>query len=174
MNDTPKTERGEEPLEIGYLRRVYQTTMVVWAVLGLLAFAHGGLRSALGFSLGVAITLGSLQTIEWTVRFLFHPGMELTPGKIALLLNLKLPMLTLVLAGAVWAAVSGAASLLALVGGITLVPAVIVLKAVGAWLVSVMPSAPSRARGARPVVVAFQTPQRPVAPRSAEPALASD
>ncbi len=54
----------------------------------------------------------------------------------ALLFNLKLPLLTVALGAAVWAAMTGIANIFALVGGIVLVQAVIVLKAVGAWMLS--------------------------------------
>jgi hypothetical protein len=54
----------------------------------------------------------------------------------------KLPMLTVVLAGAAWAVMSGRANVFALVGGVALVQAVIFLKAVSGLLVASLPPLP--------------------------------
>jgi hypothetical protein len=140
-----RTDAGEGLFGAGYLRRVYRTTGVAWAVLALLLLAHFGLSAFIGLSVGAAIAVGSLWVLEMTVLYLLHPGLNLTPRRIAVLLNLKLPALTVLLAGAMWAVTSGVANVFALFAGISLVQLVIVLKAVGAWLLTILPPVDARA-----------------------------
>lgn len=134
----------------GYLRRVYRTTLWVWAVVAVLLFVNQGLPAFLGLTMGTAISVGSLRLLELTVLLFLRPGVVTKPNQVAVLLNLKLPLLTVLLGGAVWASVIGVANIFALVGGIVLVQAVIVLKAVGAWLVTVQATADSRQTTVKP------------------------
>jgi hypothetical protein len=143
--ETMSDPRGREELfSNAYVRRVYRTALAVWAVVGLMLLVNRGLPAVLGWSFGAAVSLGSLRLLELTVLLLVHPSLNLSPGRIAMLLNLKLPLLTVLLAGLVWAAMEGKISIFALAAGLTLAPAVITLKAVGAWLLTVTPATETR------------------------------
>jgi hypothetical protein len=120
----------------GFVARVYRTTLVVWAVVAAMLFVNSGLPALLGLTMGTAIAVGSLRILEFTVRLFVVPGMRMNVVGAALLFNLKLPLLTVALGGAVWAAMTGIANIFALAGGIVLVQVVIVLKAMGAWLLA--------------------------------------
>jgi hypothetical protein len=150
VDDTLRMGKADELLDAdeqdgllsnGYLRRVYRTTLWAWAVLAAVLFTNQGLPAFLGLTMGTVIAVGSLRLLELTVLLFLRPGVVTRPNQVAVLLNLKLPLLTVLLAGAVWASMVGVANIFALVGGIVLVQGVIVLKAVGAWLLTIMPPA---------------------------------
>jgi hypothetical protein len=152
VDDTPRVGKADGLLDAdeqdgllsnGYLRRVYRTTLWAWAVLAAVLFTNQGLPAFLGLTMGTVIAVGSLRLLELTVLLFLRPGVVTRPNQVAVLLNLKLPLLTVLLAGAVWASMIGVANIFALVGGIVLVQGVIVLKAVGAWLLTIMPPVPA-------------------------------
>jgi hypothetical protein len=120
----------------GFIGRVYRTTLVAWATVALLLFNHYGLAAVLGLSIGTAVSLGSLYSVELTVRLLTRPGVHAGGRYFTLLLFLKLPLLTAVMAAAVWAVLSGVANVFTLVAGVALVHGVILLKAVGGVVVA--------------------------------------
>lgn len=138
-------EALDEQYGEGYFSRVYRTSLIVFAVAAVLVTGRGGWPALIGLSYGAAISLGGLRAIEIVVRGLFRPGVRLNPKWVTALMVLKLPLLSIVLAGAAWLAVHHLADPFALVGGLALVQAVIFLKAVGSLLVSAFPAEPARA-----------------------------
>lgn len=129
----------------GYFGRVYRTSLIVFVSAAALVSGRGGLPALMGLSYGAAISLGGLRAIELVVRGLFRPGVRLNPKWVTALLVLKLPLLSVVLAGGAWLAVHHLANPFALAGGLALAQAVMFLKAVGSLLVSAFPAEPARA-----------------------------
>src|SRR5437867_16879 len=89
----------------GFLGRVYRTTLVVWAITALIVSGRtilwgiAGPAVLIGFTLGTAIALGSLRLIELTVRNLVRPDVQIQARRFRVLCLVKLPVLTVVLAG---------------------------------------------------------------------------
>jgi hypothetical protein len=125
--------------DLGFVRRVYRTSAIVYAIVALCVLAYAGVPAWLGLTAGVALALGSLRLIEWSVERFVAAVRGEQPAPRALLMLIagaKYLLLGLAIAAVVWAAQLGVLDLPAFVGGIVLVHAVIALKAVGAWLVS--------------------------------------
>jgi hypothetical protein len=166
MKDVRSTR--EEALEAqydeGFIGRVYRTTAVVWAVVAALVFAQFGTAAMVGLSLGTAIAVGSLRLIEVAVRCLLCPGMPTQPKHFTLFFFLKLPLLTVVMAGAVWIVLSGLANVFALVAGVAMVHGVIFLKAVGNLVVAALPAEERRGTWslAPRTTAASRPPEKPV------------
>jgi hypothetical protein len=130
----------EEQWGLAFITRVYRTSLLVWAVMALLIGSRFGLASFIGLSIGAALALGSLRLIELTVRALVRPDAQVSTRQFTLVLFLKLPLLTVIMLGVVRAVMDGYANVFAFVGGVALVHAVIVLKAVGRWVIAPMPA----------------------------------
>jgi hypothetical protein len=137
---SPGNDALDEQYGEGYFSRVYRTSLIVFAVAAALVSGRGGWPALIGLTYGAAISLGGLRAIEIVVRGLFRPGVRLNPKWVTALMVLKLPLLSIVLAGAAWLSVHHLANPFALVGGLALVQAVIFLKAVGSLLVSALPA----------------------------------
>ena len=128
----------------GYFGRVYRTSLAVFALIAMMvAVAGRGLPALVGFSYGAVVSLGSLKLIEWMVRWFLRPELPWNRARVSLLMVLKLPLLTVILAGAAWLSVHGIANVFALVGGLALAPAVIFLKTAGAGLLTALPDQPT-------------------------------
>jgi hypothetical protein len=141
------------------MRRVYRTSVIVYAVVAVYTLAYAGVTAWVGLTAGVALALASLRLIEWSVKTVLvspaaerdeedsaprvagRPARSRAKAILTLIAGAKYGVLGLIVAGAVWLAGTGGLSLPAFVGGIALVHAVIALKAVGAWLVG-----PTKAR----------------------------
>ncbi len=143
LDPCPSKEALDEPYGDGYFARVYRTSLVVFAMAALLVCGRGSLPGLIGLSYGAAISFGSLWAIERVVRGFFRPGVRWKRRQVAALMVLNLPVLSVVLAGAAWLTVQHLANAFALVGGLALVHAVIVLKALGSVLVSALPEQPA-------------------------------
>jgi len=126
----------------GFIGRVYRTALIAWAITALIVLDRFGLSAMVGLTLGTMLALGSLRIIELTVQSLIRPGVQIEAKWFTLLCFVKLPVLTAVMAGAVWAIVSGAANVFALVAGVAMVHAVILLKAVSGLLLAALPPLP--------------------------------
>jgi hypothetical protein len=144
IDRSPSKGALDEPYGEGYFGRVYRTSLIVFAAAAVLAGSRGGLPGLIGLAYGAAISLGSLRAIEMVVRGVFRPGMRCNQRQVVALMVLKLPLLSIALGGAAWMVVRNLANPFALVGGVTLVQAVIFLKAVGASLLSALPAEPAR------------------------------
>jgi hypothetical protein len=148
IDPCPSKEALDEPYGDGYFTRVYRTSLVVFAMAALLVCGRGSLPGLIGLSYGAAVSFGSLRAIEMIVRGFFRPGVRWKQRQVAALMVLKLPVLSVALAGAAWLTVQHLANAFALVGGLALVHAVIVLKAVGSVLVSALPEQPAHVSAA--------------------------
>jgi hypothetical protein len=151
MKTDPPVIKGalEEQFGEGYFGRVYRTSIGVFLVVAAMLSGCGGLPAVVGFAYGAALSLASLRLIEMGVRYLLHPGMSLNRARISMLMVLKLPVLALVLSGAAWLVTHHLANVFALVGGLALTQAVIVLKTVGASLVAAVSPEPRATEAAR-------------------------
>jgi hypothetical protein len=135
---------GEAPggLDGGFIRRIYRTSFLVYVVVACYVAAYLGSAAWLGLTAGVALALGSLRLIEWSVgRFVTALSGKDRPARGAVSRAMlwtasagKYLQLAAAVAAAVWAANAGYLNVIAFVGGILLVHTVIVLKAVGAWM----------------------------------------
>jgi hypothetical protein len=155
----------EELYGEGYFGRVYRTSLAVFVLVALMVAGRGGLPAVIGYSYGAAVSLGSLKLIELMVRWFLRPELPWNRARVSLLMVLKLPFLTVILAGAAWMSVHGVANVFALVGGLGLAPAVIFLKTAGAGLLNVLPSLPV------PTARTAKSGARPPRPGTARPAL---
>lgn len=135
----------EELYGDGYFGRVYRTSLIVFALVALMLAGRAGLPALIGFSYGAAVSLGSLKLVELMVRWVLRPDLPWNRARMSVLMMLKLPFLTVIIAGAAWMAVHGIANVFALVGGLAMAPAVIFLKTAGAGLLTVLPEQPAAA-----------------------------
>jgi hypothetical protein len=131
--------KTELQIDAAFIRRVYPTSLVVWAFVALMVYARWGVTPAIGLTLGTALALGSLRALEWAIRTLIVPGASPKAGHRVVALG----MLKMLLVGAILIAVIVIAQrlqanllllLLGIVGGFFLVHLVMVLKAVGIWM----------------------------------------
>jgi hypothetical protein len=118
---------------------VYRTALLACLIGAPAAFISGGLSGVIGFGYGAALALVSMRSIELTVRGLFSADVRMAQLWFGALVTLKFLLLAVVLTGAVWLATHGPANLYAVVAGIALVHAVILMKAVEAWLLEALP-----------------------------------
>jgi hypothetical protein len=139
---TAPSDALEEQCGLGFIARIYRTTLLVWVVAAIILADRFGPASFIGLSMGTAIAAGSLRLVELTVRVLLRPEVQVEARRFVLILFLKLPILTTIMVGVVWTVMTGYANVFAFVGGVALVHAVIVLKAVGGWMVVSMPVEP--------------------------------
>src|SRR5436190_1579122 len=135
----------EELYGEGYFGRVYRTSLIVFALVAMMIAGRGGLPALIGFSYGGAVSLGSLKLVELMVRWLLRPDLPWNRARVSLLMVLKLPLVSVIIAAAAWMAVHGIANVFALVGGLGMAPAMIVLKTAGAALLTVLPEQPASA-----------------------------
>ena len=119
----------------GFLRRVYITSTMVWAFGALATWSFAGLHAALGWTLGSAISVGLLAGIEWIVRKAVTPGNLRAKKVLTNVALLHWPIVLAVMALAIWMSGRRIAYLVALIAGLGLAQAVIVLKTIGAMLV---------------------------------------
>jgi hypothetical protein len=118
---------------------VYRTALLACLIGAPAALIGGGLSGVIGFAYGAALALVSMRTIELTVRRLFCPEVRMARVWFGALVTLKFLLLAVLLTGAVWLATLGLVNLYAVVAGVALVHAVILMKAVEAWLLEALP-----------------------------------
>jgi hypothetical protein len=128
--------RNKTEIDVGFIGRVYRTSVIVYAIVSVYVLAHLGVPGWLGLTAGVGLALLSLRTIEWCAkRFLApqdasrrrsFPWWGVAIGKYL--------VFAVIVAGIVRAAQVQYLNLFAFLGGFALVHAVIVLKAIGASL----------------------------------------
>jgi hypothetical protein len=133
----------EELYGEGYFSRVYRTAWIVFAVVAMMLGGRAGLPALVGFAYGGVVSLGSLKVVELMVRWFLRPDLPWNRARVGLLMVLKLPFLTMVVALGAWMSVHGIANVFALVGGLALAPTVIFLKTASVGLLNVLPEVPS-------------------------------
>ncbi|MBI3909919.1 MAG: hypothetical protein HY320_03185 [Armatimonadetes bacterium] len=125
-------------MDLQFLGRVYRTSALVWGFLTLWCLAYRPPADAASFSVGYLVGLASWKATELSVRALLQREQRPSSRWIAIAAGLKLVVLGVVLWGALrFPAANG----LAVALGIFLIPAVMVLKAIGiqmnqAWTAS--------------------------------------
>jgi hypothetical protein len=132
-------------IDDAFIRRVYKTSAYLWAFgvfvwiclwQGILArgwvlSSNWGLLAALGWTLGSAVSVGTLWSLSWIIRRAFVPGnieAKRNLGKFSLV---KLVVITLVLAGIVRFGGRSFALVGAFCAGVVLTQGVIFLKVLG-------------------------------------------
>ncbi len=151
-NLPPPALPGISLLELGLLKRLYRTTALVAAFTGLMIWSRFSVPAALGWLVGVSLSLSMYWLLETTVtRFLAKENANPT----GLVLASLGKMLGLVVVGVLLAlgAKYRAINLLWVVGGVTLPHVVLVLKLVGRQVVAASnraaPPRGSASRGAK-------------------------
>jgi hypothetical protein len=129
----------EIQIDAGFIRRVYRTSLVVWALVAMSVHAQWGWSATSGVTAGTALALASLRAWEWAIRAFVVPGSKRrSPGLLIGLGFLKMILLVALLTVVVITGQRLEANLLALTlgvaGGFLLVHLVILLKAIGIWL----------------------------------------
>lgn len=114
-----------------FLRRTYRTSAWVLLLVLFPLVSYGFLRAAWSVAAGAALGLGVLRTFEWLVTGLVEGRRKRVGWWMAQVSVLKLPLLAALLYGVVR---SGWFHLPAFAGGVVLTQAVILLRAVGAYL----------------------------------------
>ena len=123
-----KTEIDE-----AFVARVYRTSAVVWAF-GALAFASAwNWQSALGWTIGSAVSFGVLWSLSWVIRRVMVPGVDPRSAKTALLKFslLQIPGIVAVMAGMVLLGGRSFPLILGFFFGVVLTQGVIFLKVIG-------------------------------------------
>ena len=114
-----------------FIRRVYGTSAYLWAFGVLVCWAVSGLCAAGGWTLGSALSIGILRSLEWIIRRKFVPGVPDARRAFAKFSLVKLPAVLLVLVLAVWVGKSSFAFIIAFCAGVGLTQSVIFLKVLG-------------------------------------------
>jgi hypothetical protein len=119
-------------LDRQFLKRVYKTSVMIWILAAICAWAIGSLRDAAGVSLGFGISIGSLMLLERLVCAAFTPEAAGQSNRAIRKLLFAAVVKFAVIAFLLWVALrSGWASPVGLAVGIGLPEAVIFLKAIG-------------------------------------------
>jgi hypothetical protein len=121
-------------LDLAFATRVCRTGAVAAVVLALLVAGWLGWGAALSFLAGAAVGIGSLASIHWMVRRLEELDGR-SARRLGIAVLLKFPVLAAAVLLAVWTARGEPRAMAALLAGASLVPAVVVLKVAGLWLV---------------------------------------
>ncbi len=136
-----KGHKDFKPLEIdeNFLLRVYRTSIWVGIFAFLWIWIYLGQRVALSFIIGAAVSLIFLRTLEYAVKKYITPQKKKPKPMILITALIKFPLLMVLfyfLVKAEWP------NLAALVVGLGLVQAIIILKAFGIVLVNAVNSRP--------------------------------
>ena len=115
------------------LKNVYRASICVWVAGVIICLLFKSTYAAAGWSLGAALSMGSLKSLEWAVTRFFVPGAEDARRNLARLSIVKMAALIGVLSIIVIAGGHSFAMIAALCAGVLLTQAVIFVKAV--WTV---------------------------------------
>ena len=126
---------SEAKIDEGFIARVYRTSAYVWAFGAMVAWSVAGPYAALGWTVGSAISVGLLVAIEWIVRRAVRPGNLRAKKVLTNAALLHWPIILMLLAAAVWLGGRRVAYIIAFAAGLGLVQAVIVLKAIGIFII---------------------------------------
>lgn len=118
-------------IDDNFIKRTYRTSGYVWAIGVLASWAIAGAYAAVGWTLGAAVSVGILRSLEWIVRRAFVPGASDARGDLARFSLVKLVVVAAVLAGIVLLGGRSFALVVAFCAGVVLTQAVIFLKVLG-------------------------------------------
>lgn len=119
-------------IDEGFIRRTYRTSIVVWAIAVVTMTAFQLWYAAIGFTIGSAISIGILMSLDAVIRRVFVPGSTGAVKKLAKIGFVKLVVIAVVLIGVVK---TGRFDLIvAFCAGVLLTQSVMFLKVIGTLL----------------------------------------
>jgi len=125
---------GTAEIDEAFIKRVYRTSVYVWLVVTLVLLSFRSLGGVAGWTLGSAVSMGTLRSLEWIVRRAFVPGNLKAGSALGKVSLLKIAVLLPILGLAVWASSRSVAFVFAFCAGVVLTQAVIFLKVVVALI----------------------------------------
>lgn len=126
---------SEVKIDDGFVGRVYKTSAWTWAFGAMVALSLGGWHTALGWSIGSAISIGLLAAIDWVVRRSVRPDNIRAKKVLTNAAILHWPIIVAVLAFGIWISAKSILYIIAFAAGLGLVQAVIVLKAISIFII---------------------------------------
>ncbi|MBI2843024.1 MAG: hypothetical protein HYX78_06450 [Armatimonadetes bacterium] len=120
-------------IDEGFIRRTYRTTAVVWAIIVFAILAFEFWFAALGFTVGTAVSLGVLASLDRVIRRVLVPGRAGAGKALAKFGILKFLAVAVVVSGVVMTRRFDL--IIGFCGGIALTQIVMFLKALGITLV---------------------------------------
>ncbi len=122
-------------LDLGFVHRVYRTTLILLLITTPIIWEAFHVGAALGWAIGVLLSLGVIVSVEWGVKQFVQAGANsAATGKMAGLYLIKVLLIGLLLALAFYLRSHGLLSLRWLLAGFPVPAAVVVLKLLGAVL----------------------------------------
>jgi hypothetical protein len=112
-----------------FFTRCYKSSAVIGAIAAVIAILMEQRSVAFGISAGLGMGLFSTWTLEMTARLLFNGG-GFAGLKLGLAAFIKLPLMLAALGFIAWAANSGVVNAFAVVGGILIVHATMLISVV--------------------------------------------
>ena len=122
---------GTAEIDEAFIKRVYRTSVYVWLFVTLVLLSFRSLGGVAGWTLGSAVSMGTLWSLEWIVRRAFVPGNLNAKSALAKFSFLKIAAILPILGMAVWAGTYSVAYVFAFCAGVVLTQAVIFLKVLG-------------------------------------------
>jgi hypothetical protein len=118
-----------EGLDRAFFMKVYQRSAIIGVIASLIFLGFDQKQAALGLFSGLVVGLFSLWKVEVTTKLLFnggkHAGLKLAIGAF-----IKLPFSLVGLTAVAWAAFNGYMNIFAVVGGVLLVHATMLVMTV--------------------------------------------
>ena len=118
-------------IDDGFIGRVYVSSAYLWAFVALAVFALWGIVAAAGWTVGCALSVGILRSLEWVIKRNFVPGADKAKREFAKFSLLKLAGIVIILIGVVLVGGRSFAFVGAFCAGLLLAQAVIVAKVLG-------------------------------------------
>jgi hypothetical protein len=116
----------------GFIRRTYRTSIIVWAIATVTLMAFRLWYETLGFTIGSAVSIGILMSLDTTIRRLFVPGSTGAVKKLFKVGFVKLLIIAAVLIGVI--KIGRFDLIVAFCAGVLLTQSVMFLKVIGALL----------------------------------------
>lgn len=125
-------------IDEGFIGRVYRTSAYVWLIGALAWWALLGVWAAAGWTVGSAVSVALVRSLEIVIRRYFVPGYTQARGALTRFSIIKLIAIAVVLTGVVWAGKYSVLFVVAFCVGALLAQSVIVLKVIAIYLHSRM------------------------------------
>lgn len=113
-----------------FIAQVYKTSACVWAIGLVICLATWQLEAAAGWTVGAALSMATLRSLEWIVRRCFVPGQTKAKASLARFSLIKLIAVAAVLSGVVLLGGRSFVVVGVFCAGVILTQAVIFAKAV--------------------------------------------
>ncbi|MCL5104733.1 MAG: hypothetical protein M1133_11560 [Armatimonadetes bacterium] len=122
-------------IDKAFIKQVYRTSAFIWAFGVVVCLRLGRYDAAIGWTLGSAISMAVLRSLEVVVRASFVPGNERARGALAKFSIAKLLVVTVLLSGVVLLGGKNFTLIMGFVVGLVLTQAVIFLKVLGVLII---------------------------------------